>query len=181
MKHTLSSIQSTFLPLRALAIDALLVGVALIVPTVSHLTSLPLYRLNPMLLVLLTGMVVVDERSNSLLLAVALPLVSSFVVGMPLLTKALCMSAELATLTLLYGWMQKKHTSFLAIWGQMAAAMLGAKIVYYLLKSFLVGSALADTAWSVQLFTVVGYSLLFAGITAWQRHSQDRRCGRDRC
>ena len=75
---------------RVALIDAVLVGAACLIPTLSHLTALPLYRLNPMMLVLLGGMAAVrDPESglissrNALLLAVMLPVVSMLAVGMP--------------------------------------------------------------------------------------------------
>ena len=65
---------------RVALFDAVLVGAACLIPTLSHLTALPLYRLNPMMLVLLGGMAAVrDPESglissrNALLLAVMLP------------------------------------------------------------------------------------------------------------
>lgn len=166
---------------RSIAIDALLIGAALLIPTLSHLTALPLYRLSPMTLVLLTGMTLVKNRNNSLILAVVLPLISSVTTGMPTLGKALCMTAELSALTLIFDRLPRRRPSAIATWSRMMAAMLGAKAVYYLLKALMTSGPLFDTAWSTQLLTAAGYSILFAGFTAWRRHSQDRKCGHDRC
>ena len=67
---------------RIALIDATLVSVACLVPILSHLTALPLYRLNPMTLVLLIGMAAVRDpesgmfsRLNALLMAVLMPVV----------------------------------------------------------------------------------------------------------
>ena len=134
-----------------------------------------------MLLILLSGIMLVDKRNNSLVLAILLPLTSTFITGMPTLAKAICMAAELSALTLIYSGMSKRRTSFIGICASIVVAMLGAKTVYYLLKSILVSGPLVDTAWSIQLFTMAGYSLLFAGAMTWRHRSQDRQCGRDRC
>ena len=109
---------------RVALIDVALLTVGCLIPTVSHIVALPLYQLNPMLLVLLAGMLLVGDRGNAagaraeaehaqgkssgssvavvnaLLLAVLLPLVWMLAVGMPTPLKALCMVAELTTVVL---------------------------------------------------------------------------------
>ena len=80
---------------RTAIIDAALLAAACLIPTLSHITALPLYMLNPMLLVLLAGMLAVRSRTNAFLLAVLLPVVSMLAVGMPTPLKALCMAAEM--------------------------------------------------------------------------------------
>ena len=79
--------------LRTALVDITLLAVASLIPTLSHLTALPLYQLNPMMLVLLGGMLLVRGRANAILLAVLLPVVSMVAVGMPTPLKALCMVA----------------------------------------------------------------------------------------
>ncbi|MBR3528826.1 MAG: hypothetical protein IKN84_04115, partial [Bacteroidales bacterium] len=61
----------------------------------SHLLALPLYKLNPMLLALLGGLLLLKDRRTVLLLAALLPIFSMVVVGMPTPGRALCMVAEL--------------------------------------------------------------------------------------
>ena len=70
---------------RVAAVDAALLGAACLVPTLSQLTSLPLYQLNPMLLMLMASLLLVRNarirrlnlrNANALLLAVAMPIVS---------------------------------------------------------------------------------------------------------
>lgn len=177
MNSTTTAIHKT---ISTLAIDAVLIGLALLIPTMSHLTALPLYRLNPMLLLLLAGMLL-GNRPNSMLLAVALPFVSCLLVGMPTAAKALCMAAELLTLAVAHALVCGKSTTLLGTWLSMVAAMFCAKGVYYLLKMLLLGGTLVETSPMLQLVTVAGYSLLFAAATVAVRRSQDRRCGHDRC
>ena len=167
--------------LSTLAIDAVIVGLALLIPTMSHLTALPVYQLHPMMLMLLAGMLLVDSRINSLLLALALPFVSYWLVGMPSAMKAVCMAAELATLTSVFLLVRGKRTTMLPTWFSLLLAMACSKGVYYLLKSLLVGGVLVETSLSVQTFTLVGYSLLFVFVSAAVRRLRDKRYGHGKC
>ena len=140
---------------RTAIIDAALVAAACLIPTLSHITALPLYKLNPMLLVLLTGMIAVRSRTNAFLLAVLLPAVSMLAVGMPTPLKALCMAAELLTIVGAYTALQRMWkaaaarpwASFVAI----VAAMLCGKGVYYALKALVIApDALVTTPIATQ-------------------------------
>ena len=83
-------------------LDSVLLATACLIPTLSHITALPLYQLNPMLLVLLAGMLFVPSRANTMLLALLLPTVSMLAVGMPTPLKAVCMVAEMLTIVSLF-------------------------------------------------------------------------------
>ncbi|KWW31204.1 MAG: hypothetical protein AUK63_477 [bacterium P3] len=171
----------TFIRPRTAVVDLALIAAALLIPTLSHLTAWPVYRLNPMLLILLCGMLLTDSRRNSLMLAVALPMVSSVVVGMPAFGKAICMAAELATTASLYSQLPRRRR-WPAVWGGMALSILCGKGVYYLLKGIFLGGAQEPSApvW-VPLLTVVVYSLLFALLTVWAPGSRGTQCGHGRC
>lgn len=167
--------------LRTAVIDTLLAGSVLLIPAASHLTAWPLYRFNPMWVILLAGMLLVNDRRNSLLLAVALPLLSCLLVGMPTPIKTLCMGAEMTTLVLLYPILQRGNRSFLPTWGSLLAAMVCAKAVYYLLKLAVTGEILVGTSPLLQAATLLAYSLPFALISVATSRSQDRQPGRGRC
>lgn len=159
---------------RTALIDAALVGAACLIPTISHLTALPLYRLNPMALVLVGGMVAVRDRRNALLLAVLLPTVSMLAVGMPSPAKALCMAAELLTVASLatlaeraWGRQSAALPFALARFGAAAAmmtgALMGGKAVYYGLKALLLPSAaLVGTPVLTQAAAVAAAAVLYA-------------------
>ena len=68
---------------RLVATDAAMLALACLIPAASHLLAVPLYRLNPMLALLLAGMLLGKDWRNGLLLAVLLPSVSCLVTGMP--------------------------------------------------------------------------------------------------
>ena len=139
--------------------DVALVGAACMVPAVSHALALPLYMMNPMLALLLAGMLVRRDWRNGLLLAVLMPLVSCLAVGMPAADKMVCMMAELATVAAVFGWLQRRWSALPAV----LVAVLAAKGVYYGLKALIVAPAvLVGTDWMVQLGAVLLWAGLFA-------------------
>ena len=149
MNTSIVKVQSLW---RIAAIDAVLLVVACGIPALSHLLAWPLYWLNPMLLVLLSGMLLVGDRRNAYLLAVLLPVVSMLAVGMPTPTKAFCMVAEYATVVFVSGRLQAWNGRFVGALGAMLLAMLAGKVVYYLLKAFVLSPAvLVSTPIWVQL------------------------------
>ena len=160
MNTTSVKVQSLW---RIAAVDALLIAVACLVPTLSHVLALPLYYLNPMLLVLLAGMLLVRDRRNAYLLAVLLPVVSMLAVGMPTPLKAVCMVAEYATVVFVSGLLQGWNKRFVGTLGAMLVAMLAGKAVYYLLKALILAPAvLVSTPVTVQLLVVVAAAVLYA-------------------
>ena len=158
---------------RTAAMDLALLGAACLVPTLSHITALPLYQLNPMLLMLLASLLLVrdnrigrlDLRSaNALFLAVAMPVVSMLAVGMPTPAKALCMAAELFSVVGLYSLLESRMpANRWAHFGLMLAAILAGKGVYYALKALLLAPAtLIGTPLLTQLAVALAAALLFA-------------------
>lgn len=138
--------------------DMALVGAACLIPTVSHLLAVPLYMLNPMLALLLAGLLLGRDWRNALLLAVLMPLVSCLVVGMPAAPKMVCMMAELATVATLFGVLSRRW----AVLPSVLVAVLAGKVVYYALKALVIAPAvLVGTAWWLQLGAVVLWCGLF--------------------
>ncbi len=136
MDNTNVRIQS---PWRVALIDLSLLAAGCLIPTLSHLTALPLYKFSPMVWVMAAGLFLVRDRRNAYLLAVLLPVVSMVAVGMPVPLKCLSMAAELTTLTAVYGiaerWLCRpgrrdldRHAAALA------AAVLCGKAAYYIVK-----------------------------------------------
>lgn len=135
-----------------------LLGAACLVPAVSHLLALPLYMLNPMLALLLVGLLIGRDWRNAMVLAVLMPLVSCLVTGMPAAPKMVCMMAELATVATMFGWLQRKWAVLPAV----LTAVLAGKAVYYALKAVVIAPAvLVGTAWWMQLGAVVLWCGLF--------------------
>lgn len=151
---------------RTALIDVVLLATACLIPTLSHITALPLYQLNPMLLVLMAGMLLVSDRRNAFLMAVLLPVVSMLAVGMPTPMKALCMVPEFLTVVAVSTLLQGKASRFVGRMGCMVAAIMCGKVVYYGLKAMLFTSVtLISTPVLTQLLVVLGASIAFAAIS----------------
>ena len=141
--------------------DAALIAAACLIPAVSHLTALPLYMLNPMLALLLVGMLLGKDWRNALVLAVLMPAVSCLVVGMPTAAKMVCMMAELVTVAGLFHLLSRR----LAVLPAVLVSVMAAKVVYYALKAVVIAPAvLIGTAWWMQLGAVVLWGGLFAAL-----------------
>lgn len=148
----------TLNPAGRIAVDGALLALACLIPAASHALALPLYMLNPMLVLLLAGVLLHRDWRHALVLAVLLPVVSCLV-GMPTAAKAVCMVAELATVAVMFGWLQRKW----AVWPAVMTAIVAGKVVYYLLKAVVLAPAvLVGTEWWIQLGTVVLWGGLFA-------------------
>lgn len=173
---------------RYIVLDVAVVTVACLIPAMSHVTALPLYMLNPMLALLLVGMLFggrlyssttalrrsalpyVGEEPrgggqsgmwNALVLAVLMPLVSCLVVGMPTVGRMVCMVAELATVAGLFQLLSRRW----AVLPSVLVSILAAKVVYYAFKAVIIGpDVLMGTAWWMQLGAVLLWGGLFAAL-----------------
>lgn len=152
---------------RTALIDVALLATACLVPTISHLTALPLYHLNPMMLVLMASLLLVNDRRNAYLMALLLPCVSMLAVGMPTPLKALCMVAEMETLVLVSQVLKVFGSKFFGQLGAMLVAMLCGKVVYYSLKALLIPAvALVGTPVATQVIVCVAAAIVFALIVS---------------
>ena len=144
---------------RLAALDAVLLTLVCLIPAVSHLLAVPLYMLNPMLALLLVGVLLGKDWRNALVLAVLLPLVSCLLAGMPTAPKMVCMMAELATVAGLFHLLSRRWTVLPAV----LVAIVAGKVVYYALKAIILAPAtLVGTEWWIQLGTVIVWGGLFA-------------------
>lgn len=140
-------------------LDTVLVTLACLVPAASHLFAVPLYVANPMLALLLAGMLFGRDWRNALVLAVLMPLVSCLLTGMPAAGKMVCMMAELATVATMFGVLSRRWKVLPAV----LVSVVAAKGVYYGLKAMVLAPAvLVGTEWWMQLGAVVLWSGLFA-------------------
>lgn len=160
--------QRSFPLAHLVAADCLLVAAACLVPAASHLTALPIYAFNPMLALLLAGMLLGRRAGmlslNGMALAVLMPVVSSLLVGMPVVEKLPCMVAEFAVLAGVFALLARR----LPVLPSVLLAALAGKAVYYALKALLMpASVLVGTDWTVQLLALMLWGGLFA--LAWKR------------
>lgn len=154
-----NTIQKTGTLWQTLAIDAALLTAACLIPSASHMLALPLYMLNPMLALLLAGILLSLDWRNALALAVLLPLVSFLMTGMPAAPKMLCMMAELATVAAATSLLGRRWAALPSV----LVAIVAGKVVYYLLKAIVIAPAvLVGTDWKLQLLSVLLWGGLFA-------------------
>ncbi len=140
-------------------LDTVLVTLACLVPAASHLFAVPLYVANPMLALLLAGMLFGRDWRNALVLAVLMPLVSCLLTGMPAAGKMVCMMAELATVATMFGVLSRRWKVLPAV----LVSVVAAKGVYYGLKAMVLAPAvLVGTEWWMQLAAVLLWGGLFA-------------------
>lgn len=139
-------------------IDALLLVFICAVPALSHVFAIPFYKLNPMAMCLLAGMLLVRWKGNGYLLAVLLPVVNMLVSGMPVPAVCVCMVTELLTVVGVYDLLERRAGAFVSI----LAALLSGKVVFYLLKTVLVAPAvlIGTNVW-LQLAVIAVLSFVF--------------------
>ena len=144
---------------RVMLIDAVLLAFICAVPALSHVFAIPFYKLNPMAMCLLAGMLLVRWKGNGYLLAMLLPVVSMLLSGMPVPAVCVCMVAELLSVVGVYDLLERRAGAFVSI----LAALLSGKVVFYLLKALLVSPAvlIGTNVW-LQLAVVVVLGTLFA-------------------
>jgi hypothetical protein len=142
---------------------ALLLGLYLL-PSFSHLTSLPLYKLEPMRVALIIALLF-THRANAYLIALTIPLASVWITGHPPPLKAVLMGIEFAVLVAAYSQLVRKDRipAFVAL----TAGILLGKAVYYSLKLVALnagwlGGSLVSTPVQTQIILAVGTAAFFA-------------------
>ncbi|MBO4281681.1 MAG: hypothetical protein J5873_00600 [Bacteroidales bacterium] len=153
---------------RIAGINLLLFAVAYALPALAHAFAWPLYRLEPMRMVLLVGLLMALPRGNTYFLAVTLPLFSLLVSGHPAGYKCVLMLVELvANVAFFFGLRRILRSVFLS----MLAAIVLSKAVYYAAKAVVVaitfpGTAVFGTGLLPQLLWTAVIAALFAGLSA---------------
>ncbi|MCR4659055.1 MAG: hypothetical protein K5650_02030 [Bacteroidales bacterium] len=137
--------------LRDGAMVALLTGTACLIPALSHLIALPLSALNPMLLLLVTGVALIRDRRFGYALAIAMPLLACLITGMPTPLKAVCMVAEFSTVVLLLTLLGSRWSAAPTA----VVSIIGGKVVYYAIKAAILSPAvLVGTPWGWQAISI---------------------------
>lgn len=136
-----------------------------VIPSLSHLTAIPFYLMDPMRIMVLGSFLFLKENKyNALLLAISLPLVSFLFSGHPVFPKNILISMELAINVLLISFLTKRSDK---IFIPVFVSIILSKIVYYLAKWFLImGGALStnivDTNLLIQLVVALVLSSLYS-------------------
>ena len=146
-----------------LLIDIVLLAALFLLPALSHITALPLYKLEPMRLALIVALLF-THRANAYFIAVAIPLASMTLTGHPEPLKALLMAVEYSVLVAAYAWLIR--TPRMPAFAAIAAAILLGKIIYYAMKFValdfgLLAGRLISTPVQYQLMLALGTAAVF--------------------
>jgi len=157
-------------------IDIALLTALYLLPSLSHVTALPLYMFEPMRIALVIALLF-TTRVNAYLIAFTLPLASFLLSGHPEPLKALLMGIELTVLVACYGYLAKKLR--LPAFAALAAAILAGKLVYYTMKyavlsAGLLGGSLVSTPLQTQLLLALGTAAVF-GLVETYRPGHSRK------
>lgn len=144
--------------IRAISIQIFALLVIYLIPTLSHLSGLKLYLIEPMRLMVILA-IAHSNKKNALLLAITLPIFSYAISIHPSVFKSLIICIELSAMVFLFYGLSKYMKFFPAILG----AIIASKLLYYLLKigliqTSLLNDSLISTPILVQLITTIVFS-----------------------
>jgi len=140
---------------KTVTLDVLLCVGVVAIPALSHGAAFPLYKFEPMRLLLFAA-ILFSSRRNALLMAVWLPLLSMLTSGHPVFPKFVLIQGELVLNTVIfYGLFGRSNRFVLGA----AFSVLASKTVYYaakfvLIKTALMSGSLVATPWTYQLATL---------------------------
>lgn len=154
---TFSKHRNTFL------IDVVLLAALYLLPSVSHVTALPLYMFEPMRVALIIAMLFTN-RANAYIIAFTIPLASAMITGHPEPFKALLMGIEFSIIVACYGYLVQMVR--LPAFGALTAAIITGKVVYYTMKFAALGTglltgSLISTPPQTQLILALGTASVF--------------------
>lgn len=154
----------SFLKIRTILIDIVALAAIYLIPTISHLFSLPVYYMEPMRLMLIVAIFHTNER-NAYLIAVTLPIFSLLISAHPSVFKTSLIIVELLLNVWLYFFLSQKFVNKAF---NMFTSILISKTIYYLGKIFFVnltlisGDIIATPIYMqvIMLFVFSGYIYL---------------------
>ena len=156
-------------------IDVVLLTALYLLPSFSHLTELPLYKLEPMRVAIIIALLFTN-RANTYFIAFTIPIASALITGHPPPLKAVLMGIEYSILVATYIHLVRKDhiPAFMAL----TVGILLGKVVYYAMKfvalsTGLLGGSLVSTPIQTQLVLAVGTAVLF-GFVEYYRRRVDR-------
>lgn len=144
--------------------DILVLTLVYFIPALSHVTPMPIYLLDPMRLLLLTGFLLSRSNTNAVILALTIPLISTIVTGHPPFFKAILISIELLSNIILFVYLINKINWKAPI--LLFISIVASKIIYYSLKFLFIRLTLIDgdlitTDLLIQLATVTFITIVF--------------------
>lgn len=144
----------------SILLDAIALSLVYLIPTLSHLSGLPLYFAEPMRFMIILS-VAHSRKINSIFLALSLPLFSFIISSHPVLPKMLLISFELMLNLFLIGFLQKRIRNLFSV---MFLSIIFSKVAYYFIKYFMIEQAVLDmnffsTPIEMQFITTLIFSL----------------------
>ena len=163
---------------KTVTLDILLCAAAIAVPSLSHAAALPLYKFDPMRLLIFVA-ILFTSRRNALLMALWLPLLSLLTSGHPVFPKVMLIQGELALNVLVFSVLFRRMRRFVLAAG---ISVLVSKAAYYAAKFVLIRAVLLEgdliaTPWHFQLTTFV--FILLAGGLICQLRGKDEADSRE--
>ena len=145
---------------KSLLIDFSALAFIYLVPTFSHLLSLPVYFIEPMRLMLILALVHTNKR-NAYFIALSLPLFSFLISSHPVFAKMLLISFELGLNVYLFYLLKEVLKK---IFPAIVLSILLSKLVYYSIKYLMIhfmilNTGLISTPILIQLITTLVFSL----------------------
>ena len=140
MSATLTAIHSKSTISKSLIFDILALAFIYFVPALSHVSTIPLYVLEPMRIMLFV-VIAFTSRRNAFVIALTLPLFSFIVTSHPVLPKTLIMTGELLINVWLFYLLSVKLKNYFT------AALLSiiiSKLVYFAAKYVLIASHILE-------------------------------------
>lgn len=145
---------------KSLLIDFSALAFIYLVPTFSHLLSLPLYFIEPMRLMLILALAHTTRR-NAYLLALTLPLFSFLISSHPVFIKMILISFELVLNVYIFYLLKDKMTK---VFPAILISIITSKVIYYAIKYVLIyaallSSGLISTPIIIQIITTFVFSI----------------------
>ncbi len=146
---------------KTLSLNTVLGFAIVALPALSHMAALPLYRFEPMRLLLFAA-ILFSGRRNALLAAVWMPLLAFWTSGHPVFPKVVLIQGELLLNGLIFLAVFRRSGAFAPA---AVLSILASKAAYYAAKFVLIQAALLDgklvaTPWTIQLAVVIGISMV---------------------
>ncbi|OGU59397.1 MAG: hypothetical protein A2V66_16140 [Ignavibacteria bacterium RBG_13_36_8] len=140
-------------------------------PAISHLLVIPIYLFEPMRIMMILSLAHTTKK-NTYVIAISLPLFSFFVSAHPLILKSLLMAAELILNIWLFYFILHRIKN---VFGSILLSIIISKMFYYLVKYFLIVSALLSMElFSTPLYLQVITTLVFSFyiLFVWRKKEQ---------
>lgn len=165
---TFSKHRNTFL------IDVVLLAALYFLPSLSHVTAVPLYMLEPMRIALIIALLFTN-RANAYFIAFTIPLASALITGHPTPFKALLMGIEFSALVACYGYLVQSVR--IPAFAALTAAILLSKVLYYSMKfaalnAGLLTGSLVSTPLQTQMVLALGTAAVFGIVELTRKKRQ---------